>query len=49
MQIEIDILNADGKLKPGMYVQASFEGQRVGTRWRVLPRARSCSTPRARG
>jgi multidrug efflux pump subunit AcrA (membrane-fusion protein) len=35
MQVEIDIPNADGKLKPGMYVQASFEGQRVGTRWRV--------------
>jgi RND family efflux transporter MFP subunit len=35
MLTEIDIPNADGKLKPGMYVQASFQGQRVGTRWRV--------------
>jgi RND family efflux transporter MFP subunit len=35
MLTEIDIPNADGALKAGMYLQVELEGERVGTRWRV--------------
>jgi RND family efflux transporter MFP subunit len=35
MLVEIDVPNSDGMLKPGMYVQVSFQAQRVGDRWRV--------------
>jgi RND family efflux transporter MFP subunit len=35
MLTEVDIPNAEGLLKPGMYVQVSFQAERVGPRWRV--------------
>jgi membrane fusion protein, multidrug efflux system len=35
MLTEVDIPNADGALKSGMYLQVELEGQRVGPRWRV--------------
>jgi RND family efflux transporter MFP subunit len=35
MLTEVDVPNSDGMLKPGMYVQVSFQAQRVGDRWRV--------------
>ncbi len=35
MLAEVDIPNSDGRLKPGMYVQVSFQAERVGERWRV--------------
>jgi len=35
MLTEVDIPNADGALKPGMYVQVALQADRVGPRWRI--------------
>jgi RND family efflux transporter MFP subunit len=35
MLTEVDVPNADGLLKPGMYLQVALQATRVGTRWRV--------------
>jgi membrane fusion protein, multidrug efflux system len=35
MLTEVDIPNADGALKAGMYLQVDFQAERIGPRWRV--------------